>query len=306
MSTNTEVAKLFASFEDCKFDHDGTEAWRARDLMALLDYTEWRNFREAITKAWVSCQTIGIDPAVNFLAASGECGWTPDGVFVGANKNPKGGRPSEDVILTRRAAYLVAMNGDPRKPEVAFAQNYFAAATRTLEVIEQRIAEAARLQTREKLTETEKKFQGVLYQHEVDGEGIGRIRSKGDEVLFGGNNTQEMKDKWLVPKGRPLADFAPEVANIAKQLGAAITTHNVKTNDLRGEGDICKEHIANNKMVRGGLESRGIKLEKLEGAEDIKKIERRHASEAKKMTTPPKPKAVTAKKTASKKAKGKK
>ena len=307
MSANTEVAKLFASFEDCKFDHQGTEAWRARDLMGGLGYLTWEGFRDAIERAWQSCAASGNDPAINFLVGDGSKPWRPDGeVFRMNSKNPQGGRPKEDVILMRRGAYLVAMNGDPAKPEIAFAQQYFATSTRTLEVVQQRLSESARMKTREKLTETESRFQGVVFQHNVDGDGIGRIRSKGDEALFGGKNTQDMKDKWHVPKGRPLADFAPEVVNIAKQLGAAITTHNVKANDMRGEDAITGEHVANNKMVRSGVKSRGIILEELEGEEDIKKIERRHASEAKKMTTPPKPKAVTAKKTASKKAKGKK
>jgi DNA-damage-inducible protein D len=296
MSANNEVARLFASFEDRCFKHQGADAWRARNLMDGLGYANWQNFREAIRRAWISAETSGNEPASNFLVGDGSKPWHPDEVFTGVSKNPQGGRPSEDVILTRRAAYLVAMNGDSSKPQIAFAQQYFATSTRTLEVIQQRLVEAARLKTREKLTETEARFQGVVFQHGVDGDGIGRIRSKGDEALFGGENTGDMKKKWGVPKGRPLADFAPEVVNIAKQLGAAITTHNVKANNLNGEEQITDEHVANNEMVRGGVASRGIVLEKLEGEEDIKKIERRHASDARKLTAPPKEKKASKKK----------
>ena len=181
------------------------------------------------------------------------------------------------------------MNGDPRKPEVAFAQQYFAAATRTLEVVQQRMAEASRLQNREKLTETESKFSGVLFEHKVDGPGIARIRSKGDKVLFGGKDTEDMKAKWGVPANRPLADFAPDVVVIAKQLGAAITTHNVKAHDISGEDDITAEHVTNNDTIRKTLTDRGIVPEDVTPVEDIKKIERRHASEAKKLAAPPKP-----------------
>ena len=285
-SQGTEVAQLFRSFEDCRFEFEGTEAWRARELMPLLGYTQWRNFREAIRKAWESCKASGVEPALNFLIGDGSQPWSPEEVFADASKNPQGGRPSEDVILTRRAAYLVAMNGDPRKAEVAFAQHYFAVATRTLELIEQRLAEAARLQAREKLTETEKKFPGVLYEHDVDGPGIARIRSKGDAVLFGGNDTEAMKAKWNVPSKRALADFAPEVVVVGKQFATAITTHNVKTNKLKGETAITSEHLANNRTVRKTLDERGIVPEELAPEEDIKKVERRHSAEARKLETP--------------------
>ncbi len=121
MSINTEVAGLFASFEDCKFNHHGAEAWMARRLMGLLGYDRWENFREAIKRAWESCEVAKIDPEISFLSGDGSASWDPKKVFRDATKKPQGGRPSEDVILSRRAAYLVAMNGDPRKAEVAFA-----------------------------------------------------------------------------------------------------------------------------------------------------------------------------------------
>lgn len=294
MGAKTEVATLFASFEDCKFNLDGSEAWRARDIMGLLGYATWQKFRVAINRAWDSCESVGIAAENNFLVTDGSGPWNPDEVFTAAGKNPQGGRPSEDVILTRRASYLVAMNGDPRKPAVAFAQHYFAAKTRTLEVIEKRLSEAARLEAREKLTKTESKFQGVLFEHDVDGPGISRIRSQGDEVLFGGNDTADMKKKWGCPTKRPLADFAPEVAMVAKQLATAMTTHNVKSQKIKGEDAITEEHVANNESVRSGLGERGIILEDIDGEEDIKKVKRRHESEAKALTKPVKPTKVEA------------
>ena len=297
----TEIAQLFSSFEEGRFEHDGAEAWSARKLMPLLGYTQWRNFREPLKRAWESCAASGIDPEMNFLTGDGSQPWNPNEVFAEARKNPEGGRPSEDAILTRRAAYLIAMNGDPRKPEVAFAQHYFAAATRTLEKLQQRMLEAERLVARGELTETEAKFQTVLYERDVDGDGIGRIRSKGDYALFGGHDTMAMKRKWgITAKGKPLADHAPEVVIRAKQLSSAITTHNVQANDLRGESAICVEHVENNRSAREMVKSRGIILEDVRPEEDIKKVERRHAAEVKKLQGPDKPKA---RKTATKTAK---
>jgi len=261
-TSGQELANLFGSFEECRFEHDGIEAWRARDLMPMLGYKAWQDFRNAIQRAWTSCENTDNDASLHFLNSDGLTPWHPNEVFRDVPKNPQGGRPSEDVILTRRAAYLVAMNGDPRKTAVAFAQHYFATATRSLELLQQRLVEAQRLTARGELSDTEARFQGVLYEHGVDGQGIGRIRSRGDKTLFG-HDTQTMKTKWGIKGNRPLADFAPEVVIRAKQLGAAMTTHNVRTNNLRGEVDISDEHVINNETVRETLLSRGIRPEAL-------------------------------------------
>lgn len=107
------------------------------------------------------------------------------------------------------------------------------------------------------------------------------IRSKGDQALFR-LNTATLKRKMGVPASRPLADFLPTISIKAKDFAAEMTSMNVQTKDLQSETMIAKEHIDNNAAVRKMLLERGIVPENLPAAEDVKKVERRLASEEKK------------------------
>jgi DNA-damage-inducible protein D len=84
--------------------------------------------------------------------------------------------------------------------------------------IEQRISDVERLQAREKLTQSEKQLSGILFERGVDSQGFARIRSKGDQALFGGKSTQQMKSILGVPDNRALADFLPTITIKAKIL----------------------------------------------------------------------------------------
>ncbi len=251
---------------------DNVEFWFARDLQEPLGYARWENFLTAINRAISSCKTTGYEPDDHFRGVTKM-------VSLGSGAE----RPIEDFMLTRYACYLIAQNGDPRKEPIAFAQSYFALQTRKQELLEDRMQLIARMETRDRLKESEKALSQNIYERGVDDAGFGRIRSKGDAALFGGSTTKAMKTKYGITQTRPLADFLPTLTIAAKNLATEITNHNVQQEDLQGEPDITGEHIQNNKSVRQMLGERGIKPEKLPPAEDIKKLERRVKSEEKKI-----------------------
>lgn len=255
-----------------KDNENEIEFWYARDLMSLLGYGRWENFDKAINRAMKSCETSGIEVSDHFREVT---------KLITAGKGAQ--RPVKDYMLTRYACFLIAQNGDPQKEEIAFAQSYFAVQMRKQELIEERVSLIERTAACERLRESEKRLSQNIYERGVDDVGFGRIRSKGDQALFGGYTTQEMKERLSVKDTRPLADFLPTLSIAAKNLATEMTNYNVEEKDLRGESSITGEHVQNNLSVREMLGRRGIKPENLPPAEDIKKLERRVKSQEKKI-----------------------
>ncbi|WP_114819604.1 DNA damage-inducible protein D [Chryseobacterium sp. KLBC 52] len=266
-----EIKDLFYKFEEAASELEGIECWSARDLQILLGYSKWENFEKVIIKAKDACKNVGELIEYHF----------PD--IRKTIQMPKGAEKEiDDILLTRYGCYLIAQNGDSRKQEISFAQNYFAVQTRRAELVEQRLLEYERIKAREKLSQTEKQLSGILYERGVDSQGFAVIRSKGDQALFR-LNTQMLKKKMRVPESRPVADFLPTISIKAKDLAAEMTGLNVQNKNLKGQLNIEEEHIDNNVAVRNMLTNRGIVPEDLPPAEDVKKLQRKLDSDEKKV-----------------------
>ncbi|WP_455055808.1 DNA damage-inducible protein D [Merdimonas faecis] len=265
------LKKLFDDFIHIS-EYGEIEFWYARELQTLLGYSRWENFELVIKKAMISCENAGGNVNDHFRGIT---------KMIKLAKNAE--RGVKEYVLTRYACYLIAQNGDVRKDEIAFAQSYFAVQTRKQELIEDRIRLIERLNAREKLKESEKRLSQNIYERGVDDAGFGRIRSKGDQALFGGFTTKDMKERLKVKENRPLADFLPTLTIAAKNLATEMTNYNVEQKELYGEEPITDEHVQNNSSVREMLGQRGIKPEDLPPAEDLKKLERRVKRDEKKL-----------------------
>jgi DNA-damage-inducible protein D len=267
MLKKEEINNLFKQFEAASADFDGVECWSARELQDLLGYTLWQNFEKVLVKAKTACEQVGEQIEDHFIDVNKMVE-----IGSGAKKQIK------DTLLTRYACYMIAQNGDSRKPEIAFAQTYFAVQTRRSELIELRLQEVERVEARAKLRETEKRLSGVLYERGVNDKGFALIRAKGDKALFR-LDTAQIKRKFGIPENRPLADFLPTISIKAKDFAAAMTAENVQLKNLAGVSAIEKEHVDNNLGVRKIMIERGLVPEQLPPAEDVKKVERRLKTE---------------------------
>jgi DNA-damage-inducible protein D len=263
-------------------DENDIEFIYARDLAKVLGYLGkdfWRNFQNPLEKAMVSCKNSGEAISDHFAGVR-------EMVDVGSGAK----REVQDYKLTRYACYLTAQNGDPRKEEIAFAQNYFAVQTRNFELVMQRKEDFERVLERYELKEAESIFSEELYQRGIDEYGFARIRSKGDAVLFGGNNTQAMKDKLGVPEkynNRPLADFLDPTLIAAKKFAVRLSNVAIKEKNLQGEESITNQHNSSNQSIREVfIKETGLKPEELPRSEDIKKVEVRLNKDLKTITKP--------------------
>ena len=254
------------TFEELKRKNaHAAEYWSARDLQPLLGYSQWRRFEQAIGRAITSCKQSGNDPAHHFAGA---------GKMIELAKGAV--REVDDLHLSRFACYLIAQNGDPRKPEIALAQKYFAIQARRQEVSDQISADRERLELRKQASEEFKALSGAAQHAGVQNRMFGVFHDAGYRGLYGGLGRDEIKSRKGIPDKENLMDRMNATELAANQFRMTQTRDKLARERVHGEQQAIQTHEQVGKEVRAAIRRIGGDLpEAIPPAEHIKTVEKR-------------------------------
>jgi DNA-damage-inducible protein D len=254
------------SFEDLKkINEHEAEFWSARDLQPLLGYSQWRRFEDAIKRAITSCQQSGNNPDYHFAGA---------GKMIEIGKG--GGRNVDDYHLSRFACYLIAQNGDPRKPEIANAQKYFAVQARRQEVSEALAADQERLEIRKQASEEFKALSGAARNAGVQDRMFGIFHDAGYKGLYNGLGNEAIKQRKGIPKKENLMDRMDTTELAANQFRMTQTRDKLARERVSNQQQAILTHDQVGREVREAIKRiGGIVPENMPPAEHISKVEKR-------------------------------
>ena len=262
---NMEPSKE-AGFEALRQTNEhGAEYWSARSLQPLLGYSQWRRFEQAIERAITSCTESGNDPHYH---------------FAGAGKPITSGKGRIQVVpdyqLSRFACYLIAQNGDPRKPQIARAQSYFAIQTRRQELTDELASDVERLEMRKQAGEEFKALSGAARQAAVQNSMFGVFHDAGYKGLYGGRGAARIKEIKSIPEKDNLLDRMNPTELAANQFRMTQTRDKLARDRIRGQQQAINMHEQVGREVRQAIERiGGERPEEIPPAEHIKQVERR-------------------------------
>ncbi|MGH2480887.1 MAG: BRO family protein [Ktedonobacteraceae bacterium] len=258
----------------------GDEYWSARDLAPLLGYsssTAWQHFERAINSAVIAATEGGLNLAENFSAVTKVSG--------------KRGPAQKDYFLSKRACFLVAQNADPRKPEVAAAQNFFAWAGEIVDDMTRlRLAQEKRLKLRRKVAEGNKQLAQTALKSGVKPENMPIFEDAG--YLGQYNMTEnQLSIFWNVPEGTAILDVMSSASLAANLFRITQTDEKLIEDQVTTEGRAIATHHDVGVIVRQAVEEiHKKKPEDLPREASIRKLveaERRKARKQKKLQSPP-------------------
>lgn len=263
---NKQVANTNLSFEALKkFNQHGIEYWSARDLQACLGYSQWRYFENALKKAITSCKKSGNDPQNHFAGVRKM-------VSIGSQTE----REVEDWHLSRFACYLIAQNGDPRKPEIAEAQKYFAIQTRRQELSDEMSADLERLELRKQAAAEFKALSGAARDAGVQNKMFGVFHDAGYKGLYGGLGVDAIKARKGISPKEQLMDRMNAAELAANQFRMTHTREKLKQERIKNQRDAIETHEMVGREVRTAIAKIGVAMpENIPPAEPIKSVEKR-------------------------------
>jgi DNA-damage-inducible protein D len=239
-----------------KLAPNGQEYWMGRDVQIVLNYARWENFEEVLRKGMLACEGSG-QPAEHHFRQ------TTKMVELGSGSK----RKITDWFLSRYACYLVAMNGDPRVSEVAYAQQYFAMQTR----LHEQQNEYDRLEHRHRVSRTVKALNSAAKRAGVQRYGL--FHDAGYRGLYGGLGLSAIKARKGIGAKEELLDRAGRVELAAIELKNAITEEQLISLKIQGEQRATDTHNRVGREIRGAMEKSGATMpEDLKPEEPIKNL----------------------------------
>lgn len=262
------------SFEGLKKVNEyGAEYWSAREIQPLLGYAQWRRFEDAIKRALISCKQSGNEPSHH---------------FAGAGKPIEGGKGAVQLVndyhLSRFACYLIAQNGDPRKPEIANAQKYFAIQARRQEISDAIAADIERLELRRQTAEEFKALSGAARDAGVHDRMFGVFHDAGYKGMYGGLSRDAIKKQKRIPEKENLMDRMDTTELAANQFRMTQTRDKLARERVKDQQSAIRTHESVGNEVRDAIKRIGGTLpEELPPAEHIKQVKKRVKSAAPKL-----------------------
>lgn len=272
-SKGAAIGKLLDAFEAAAHtDDDGVEYWLARELAPMLGYLRWENFSSALERAKLACANSGEELADHFRDVTKK-------VSVGSGAE----RSITDCELTRYACYLIALNGDPNKSEIAAAQTYFAVQTRRQEVADQTAAAPA-------LSEDEKR---VLLRDEIKGHNMSLasaaraagvekpldyaiFKNEGYKGLYGGLDRTGIQRRKKLPAKADILDHMPSGELAANLFLATQTEEKLRREDIKGRENANRTHHGVGQKIRQTIaEIGGTMPENYEAVPHVKDAKKR-------------------------------
>ena len=254
---------------------NGIEFWSARDLSKLLGYTSWQHFDSATKRARIACQQVGQIVTDHFNSAVKM-------VKLGSGSS----REVKDYLLSRFACYLIAQNGDPRKPEIAAAQAYFAASTRQneLRLLEEAEAQQQRLELRDRLEENTHLLNQAAREAGVLPRGFGQFQRAGFEGLYGGLSESEVKLRKGIDEKENLLDRASRSELVANDFRVTQTEEKLRRERIIGQNSAIETHKEVGQKVRATIKELGNAMpEDLPAEPSLKLLKRKRRNPKKQL-----------------------